>query len=56
MKRFKYALLSAALLLCVASIPGCHISPSVSMGVGMNYYGGSFHARPYGNVGFYGHP
>jgi hypothetical protein len=30
--------------------------PSLSMGVGFDYYGGGFHARPYGNVGFYGHP
>jgi len=47
-------LLITALLLFGAL--ACHITPSMSMGVGFNYYGGSFHAQPHANVGFYGHP
>jgi hypothetical protein len=43
----------AGLLLACAS---CRITPSINMGVGFDYYGGGFHARPYGNVGFHGHP
>lgn len=42
-------------VLCT-SIASCRITPSISMGVGVDYYGGGFHARPYGNVGFHGHP
>ena len=41
-----------ALLACTS----CRVVPSVSMGVGFDYYGGGFHPRPYGNVGIRGYP
>jgi hypothetical protein len=40
----------------LVTFSSCRIVPSVSMGVGFDYYGGGFHARPYGNVGFRGYP
>lgn len=40
----------------ILTCSSCRITPSVSMGVGFDYYGGGFHARPHANVGFYGHP
>ena len=57
MKRtMKILVVSSALAIMSVSLPSCRITPTMSMGVGFDYYGGGFHARPYGNVGFHGHP
>lgn len=57
MKRtMKLLLFLGALAVMSATLPSCRITPTLSMGVGFDYYGGGFHARPYGNVGFHGHP
>ncbi|MEM7434012.1 MAG: hypothetical protein AAF436_02590 [Myxococcota bacterium] len=55
-KAHKRVGLVVALLLAVTVFAGCRVTPSLSMGVGVDYYGGRFHARPHANVGFYGHP
>ena len=55
-RRRKMVCLASVLALLCMGASGCRITPSMSMGVGFNYYGGGFHARPYANVGFHGHP
>ncbi len=56
MRRWKLFALGAVLAFAMFQLPGCYITPTVSMGVGVGYYGGGFRPRPYGNVGFVGHP
>jgi hypothetical protein len=57
MKRIlRLVALSAMTAVVLVTFSSCRIVPSVSMGVGVDYYGGGFHARPYGNVGFRGYP
>ena len=55
-KPIKTLLLLVALVSLLLAFSSCRITPSINMGVGFDYYGGGFHARPYGNVGFHGHP
>ena len=57
MKRsFRLLAIAGIMALMLVTFSSCRIVPSVSMGVGFDYYGGGFHARPYGNVGFRGYP
>ena len=55
-RRLNRLCLAIALTLLCAGASSCRITPSMSMGVGFDYYGGGFRAPPYANVGFHGHP
>lgn len=53
---FLHALVVAAALAGLWLTTGCSVTPHANLGVGVNFYNGSFHLNPHANIGVYGRP